>query len=148
MPRFTRFLLPFAVLGICFASLFLFLPDAPGGRDFASRLDVFLARPGQPWVVALVVILMMVGADFLWRGLRIAKARLRTRGRHWSELRNRHGFYFCASCHSVYLSIPEDLDERKYVHCGDCGYKIAHYGEMREALNGHPEVEFYTIRLD
>ena len=147
MHRFTRFLLPFAVLGLCAASLFLFLPGAPGGGDFARRFDAFLTRPGQPWVGALVVILMMVGADFLWRGLRIAKARLSTRGRHWSELRNRHGFYFCASCRSVYLSIPEDLDERKYVHCGDCGYKIARYGEMREALNGHPQVGFFPIRL-
>lgn len=54
---------------------------------------------------------------------------------HWSKRRRRDGFLFCADCHSTHIVLPEDFDPETFVFCGDCGQKIAPYGEMAQRID-------------
>ena len=79
------------------------------------------------WFLAMMA--TMVAADrllcWLWRR-RIDPMKV-----HWSRLRNVDGRFFCAACRSVFLMPPADRRDEDFVCCGDCGHRVAPYGEMK-----------------
>lgn len=89
------------------------------------------------WFAAMIF--AMVLADRLWCRFALWKVGVDPMTLHWSKLRNRSGQFFCAACQSIFMLPPEDFDEAKWVHCGDCGHAVAPYGEMKPHLRAYAE---------
>lgn len=113
---FRHFLIVLVALAWA-AATFLLLP--PG----LTRFEEFT------WFAALFVAMVVI--DRIYVAIVRWRRGVDPMTLHWSELRNRDGDFFCAACRSVFLLPPEDLDEEKMVHCGDCGHAVAPYGEMK-----------------
>jgi hypothetical protein len=124
-----------------------FLLGAPKADAlFADMLSGAMAGRFSPlavlgWFVAMMA--AMVSADRLWCDFARWRVGVDPMKTHWSRLRNRDGFFFCARCGSLHMAAPEDGDPAGMVHCGDCGHAIAPFGEMqaaqqdvREAIGG------------
>ena len=140
MSLSTRHRLPWlvAVLWIAITSKVAFPRDTlPSlGRALVSGelRDGWTEGQLLHWFVAMMACMYAVDRLYCtWQRWRVGVDPMKV---HWSRLRNRDGAFFCANCLSIFLLPPPDFDEDKKVSCGDCGYAVASYREMKPYL--HP----------
>jgi hypothetical protein len=107
-----------------------------GGHDIGDMLQwglplEYRARITEVALVAWFVGLLatMVVADLVYG--RFFVPRIDRSKVHWSRLRNGDGQFICAACESIFLLPPEPLSDEGWATCGDCGHKVAPFGEMK-----------------
>jgi hypothetical protein len=135
-----RNLLPFLIGAAWLWMTWRFMLGGPALADMKRMIGAGeLARRYAEWEIAgwlLAMLATMIAADRLLCASLDRFFGVDPMKTHWSRLRNRDGAFFCARCRSIFMLPPEDLSDEGWVHCGDCGYAVAPYGEMKPLLLG------------